>query len=285
MTHNEKNLVAVIEECQSILGDYLQAPVEFMNQRRVTTVDKLLSLLDNRSVVQMIKEIKSQEAEKFKPFNFSHLNKPITMDMTDSSEENFSGNRFEPEKKFDFHLVASGVKRIIAGIGDDCNREGVKETPNRVASMYQEILNGYDEIIDIEKYVKLFPEPHSGMVVVNKIPFYSFCEHHMLPFFGNLSIGYIPKDDGGVLGLSKLVRIARLFAKRLQVQEKLTSEIAGAINTHVPNKGVAVRLEAEHMCMSIRGVRTPGAKTVTTKLIGLFDEDDKTRNEFLEAIK
>lgn len=199
-------------------------------------------------------------------------------------------NRFNSKTKFNHHLVEEGVKLIIKGIGDDPHRLGVLETPKRVADMYQEILNGYDEIEDIKKYVKLFDENHSGMVIVKDVPFYSFCEHHMIPFAGKIAIAYIPIDKtssdqpGGVLGLSKLVRIARLFAKQLQVQERLTAEIADAISKYVPNQGVAVRIEAEHMCMSIRGVRTPGAKTVTTKLTGLFFDDPKTRSEFQEAL-
>ena len=195
-------------------------------------------------------------------------------------------NRFQPNIKFNHHLIEEGVKLVIRGIGDDPDRPGVLETPKRVANMYQEILNGYDEINDIEKHVKLFDEQHSGMVIVKDVPFYSFCEHHMVPFVGKLSIAYIPSDqeNTGVLGLSKLVRLARVFAKKLQVQERLTVEISDAINKYVPNLGVAVRIEAEHMCMSIRGARTPGAKTVTTKLTGLFFEDAKARSEFQEAL-
>jgi len=195
-------------------------------------------------------------------------------------------NRFDPKIKFNALKIKEGVRLIIEGIGDDPNRLGVLETPQRVANMYQEILNGYDEINDIEKYVKLFDEKHSGMVIVKDVPFYSFCEHHMIPFVGKLAIAYIPSDEPntGVLGLSKLVRIARVFAKKLQVQERLTVEISEAINKYVPNRGVAVRIEAEHMCMSIRGARTPGAKTITTKLTGLFFDDAKARSEFMGAL-
>lgn len=190
------------------------------------------------------------------------------------------------EKKYDHEGVQRAIHQLINAIGDDPQRPGVRETPKRVADMYEQILNGYDEEKEIETLVKLFDEPvgAKGMVIVKDVAFYSFCEHHIIPFVGKISIAYIP-DGNKVLGLSKLVRIARIYAKRLQVQERLTEEIANAIGERVPNRGVAVRIEAEHMCMSIRGVRTPGAKTVTTKLTGMFYDDSRTRNEFLEALR
>ena len=186
--------------------------------------------------------------------------------------------------KFNKKKVEDGVKLIIEGIGDNPNRDGLIETPNRVARMYQHILNGYDEINEVKKHVKLFDDKSKDMVIITNVSFYSFCEHHIIPFVGKLHIAYIPKGEK-IIGISKLVRIARIYAKTLQVQERLTRQIADAISKHVPNDGVAVRIEAEHFCMSIRGVRTPGAKTVTTKLTGLFKEDIKARNEFIEAIK
>lgn len=186
--------------------------------------------------------------------------------------------------KFNSKKIEDGVKQIIEGIGDDVNRDGVKETPKRVAKMYKSILNGYDELSEVIEHVKLFDDKSRDMVLVTGVPFYSFCEHHMIPFVGKLHIAYIPKGNK-ILGISKLVRIARIFAKKLQVQERLTKEISDAISKYVPNDGVAVRIEAEHMCMSIRGVRTPGAKTVTTNLTGLFKKDAMSRSEFIEAIK
>jgi len=186
--------------------------------------------------------------------------------------------------KYDKEKVMQGVKTLIEGIGDDPNRDGLVETPKRVAEMYSKILDGYDDIENIEQHIKLFDEGSEDMVMVKNVPFYSFCEHHIIPFVGKLHIAYIPSGKQ-ILGISKLVRIARIFAKKLQVQERLTKEIADAISKYVPNRGVAVRIEAEHMCMSIRGVRTPGATTITTRLTGLFREDAKARNEFVEAIR
>jgi len=183
--------------------------------------------------------------------------------------------------KFNYEKVKKATKMLLEGIGDDPNREGLIETPDRVARMYQEILNGYD--IDYKKHAKLFSTKSNDMVIVKDIPFYSYCEHHLQLFVGKLSIAYIP--DGKVIGLSKLVRIARTFAKRPQIQERLTEQIHNAVDDCIPNQGIAVSIEAEHFCMSIRGVRTPGTKTKTTKLSGLLKEDVKARTEFIEAIR
>lgn len=186
--------------------------------------------------------------------------------------------------KLNKELIEHGVKCILEGIGDNMARDGLIDTPKRVAKMYEDILNGYDEGEDINELARIFEERTDDMVTVTNVPFYSFCEHHLLPFIGKLHIAYLPSGDR-ILGISKLVRIARIYAKRPQVQERLTREIADALESLVPNKGVAVRIEAEHMCMSIRGVRTPGAKTITTRLTGLFKEDEKARFEFIEAVR
>lgn len=183
--------------------------------------------------------------------------------------------------KYDYDKVKQSVRLFLEGIGDDPDRDGLKETPDRVARMYKDILSGYD--IDVKQYLKLFDYDSKDMVIVKDIPFYSYCEHHLQLFVGNLSMAYIP--DGKVIGLSKLVRIARVFAKRPQIQERLTKQIHDAIALNVPNKGVAVSITAEHFCMSIRGTRVPGSKTTTNKLSGLFFEDEKTRSEFLHNIK
>lgn len=187
--------------------------------------------------------------------------------------------------KYNQSKVEDGVRLIIEGIGDDPTRDGVKETPHRVGEMYKKILNGYDEEEEIKEHVRLFDEKTNGqMVVVKNVFYWSFCEHHVVLFSGKLHMAYIP-DKNKVLGLSKLVRIARVFAKRLQVQERLTKQIADAIEKHVPNKGVAIKLEMTHSCMELRGCRSPGAVTVTTEMRGLFQTDAKTRAEFIEALK
>lgn len=185
-----------------------------------------------------------------------------------------------PKTKFDYQKVKKATEMLLEGIGDDINREGIKETPDRVARMYQQIFNGYD--LDPKDYIKLFDNEGKDMVTLSGVPFYSYCEHHLQPFIGTLTISYIP--NGKVIGISKLVRIARVYAKRPQIQERLTSQIHKAIEDNIPNLGVAVNITAEHMCMTIRGVRTPGALTTTTKLSGRFEEP-RTQAEFLGKVK
>jgi len=185
--------------------------------------------------------------------------------------------------KFNKSRVQQAIYMLISGIGDNPDRDGLKDTPRRVADMFEQILNGYDEEDDIQQLVKLFDEKAQDMVIVKDIPFWSWCEHHFMMMVGKLHIAYIP--NGKVLGLSKLIRIARIYAKRLQVQERLTRQIADAIEKNVLNKGVAVCLQMEHYCMSVRGTRTPGTITITTRVTGLFKKDIKARNEFEQAIK
>ena len=177
--------------------------------------------------------------------------------------------------------MVEATKLFLEAIGEDVEREGLKETPRRVAKFYSTVLNGYD--INPKDYLKVFTEKTRNMVIVTGIPIYSFCEHHIALFLGKASIAYIP--DGKVIGLSKLVRLARVYAKRLQIQERLTDQIAEALDEALLPKGVAVNIEAEHTCMSIRGVRTPGTRTITTRLTGVFLEKPEVREEFFRAIK
>ena len=186
--------------------------------------------------------------------------------------------------KYNHKKVEDAVRLLIEGIGDDPNREGLIETPRRVSQLYEQILNGYDEVDDITKQIKLFDDDAGNMVILKDAQLWSTCEHHFLPFFGKMHVAYIPAENK-VIGLSKIIRIARFFAKRLQVQERLTKQIAEAIEKYVPNKGVAVRIEAEHFCMILRGIKTPGVKTITTQFTGLFKEDLKTQSDFINAIK
>lgn len=183
----------------------------------------------------------------------------------------------------DKQKIEQSVKLFLEAIGDNPDREGVQETPHRVAEMYAKIMNGYEE--NAKEHLKLFETGSKDMVVVKDIAFYSFCEHHLVPFFGKIHIGYIPKD-GKVVGLSKLVRMSRVYAKRPQVQERLTQEIADAL-TSTLSDDVMVYIEAEHMCMSMRGVRSPGATTVTSAVRGKFlnpPENKNPKEEFLFAI-
>ena len=182
----------------------------------------------------------------------------------------------------DQEKIKKSVRMLLEAIGDDPDREGLIDTPDRVARMYAKILNGYEE--DPKKYLTMFTAESKDMVIVKDIPFYSFCEHHLVLFVGKIHIGYIPNEK--MIGLSKLVRLARVFAKRPQVQERLTMQIANLLVEEL-SEDVMVYIEAEHFCMSIRGVRTPGTKTVTSAVRGKFlnpPENKNPKEEFLKAI-
>lgn len=183
----------------------------------------------------------------------------------------------------DKERIQNAVREILLAVGEDPDREGLLETPKRVANMYEEIFAGLTE--DPKLHIKLFNEQSNDeMVIVKDIPFYSMCEHHLLPFFGKAHIGYIPSDNK-IIGLSKLARIVDNFAKKPQVQERLTSDIADFLNDNLQPKGVAVIMEAEHMCMTMRGARAAGSKTQTSALRGIMRTDAKTRAEVLSLLK
>lgn len=183
----------------------------------------------------------------------------------------------------DKERIQNAVREILIAVGEDPDREGLLETPKRVANMYEEIFAGLTE--DPKQHIKFFNEQSNDeMVIVKDIPFYSMCEHHLLPFFGKAHIGYIPSDNK-IIGLSKLARIVDNFAKKPQVQERLTSDIADFLNDNLQPKGVAVIMEAEHMCMTMRGARAAGSKTQTSALRGIMRTDAKTRAEVLSLFK
>ncbi len=179
----------------------------------------------------------------------------------------------------DKEKIKESIRLFLEGIGEDPDREGLRETPERVAKMWEE----FESLRNFN--MKLFEEfgEYNEMVLVKDITFYSLCEHHLLPFFGKVHIAYIP--NGVICGLSKLVRTVRAFALRPQVQERLTEEIADFIQKELNPKGVGVVLAAEHLCMSMRGVMSPGHMTVTSALRGIFMKDIKTREEFLKLIQ
>ena len=183
----------------------------------------------------------------------------------------------------DSEKIQQGVRLILEGIGEDPDREGLLDTPARVARMYGEICSGIDKDPH-ELFVKSFCENHNEMVLVKDIPFYSICEHHLTPFFGMAHVGYIPGEKGLICGISKLARLMDLFAQRLQVQERLTSQIADTLVRELEPQGAIVVIEAEHLCMSMRGVKKPGSKTTTSAVRGLFKKSQKTREEALSLI-
>ena len=182
----------------------------------------------------------------------------------------------------DKEKIERAVRDILEAIGEDPDREGLKETPKRVANMYEEILGGINQ--SPEEHLKIFNEPgNEEMVIVRDIPLYSVCEHHMLPFVGKAHIAYIP-NEGKIIGLSKLARIVNVYAKRLQVQERLTAEVADFLYIKLGAKSVAVIIEAEHLCMTMRGARAAGAKTETSALRGYVRSDAKLRAEVMSLL-
>jgi GTP cyclohydrolase I len=179
--------------------------------------------------------------------------------------------------------IQAGVRLILEGVGEDPDREGLLETPSRVARMYAEILQGMEQDAS-ELFSTTFEEGHREMVLVKDIPFYSMCEHHMVPFFGLAHIAYLPGENGVICGLSKLARLVDVYARRLQIQERLTSQVATTLVEQLRPDGVIVVIEAEHLCMSMRGVKKPGARTITSAVRGAFESSQKTRSEALSLI-
>jgi GTP cyclohydrolase I len=174
------------------------------------------------------------------------------------------------------------VRELLANLGEDPNREGLQRTPKRVARMYDELLAGYrdDPVALVNGAV--FESEYKNMVLVRDIEFYSLCEHHLLPFFGKAHVAYIP--DGLIIGLSKIPRLVDLFSRRLQVQERMTGQIAGILNEIIQPKGVAVLVEGSHLCARMRGVKKPEANMVTSAFLGSFETDEKLRIEFLAQL-
>ena len=182
----------------------------------------------------------------------------------------------------DLDRIAQGVRLILEGIGEDPNREGLRQTPQRVAEMYAELTAGMRED-PAQHIVPLSGNKHDEMVIVKDIAIASLCEHHLAPFMGRCHVAYIPKN-GNILGVSKLARLAETFARRLQLQERLTSEIANTLYDQLKPLGVMVVIEAEHTCMTLRGVKKPGAQTVTSAVLGGFRKDPRTRAEAMAFI-
>lgn len=178
--------------------------------------------------------------------------------------------------------IEEGVRLLLEGIGEDVTREGLADTPNRVARMYEELYKGMEEDASVH-LSKTFAVDKSEIVVERDITFYSMCEHHLMPFFGKAHIAYLP--DGRVVGLSKLARTVEVYARRLQIQEQMTTQIAEAIMEHLKPQGVMVMVEAEHMCMTMRGVAKPGSSTVTMAARGCFQDDPRLQQYFFEMVR
>jgi GTP cyclohydrolase I len=185
---------------------------------------------------------------------------------------------------FDAKKVEEGVRLILEGIGEDPERGGLRETPSRVARMYEEIFAGVGK--DASQLVTVVEgADHDEMIMVRDIPLYSVCEHHILPWVGKAHVAYIPNKAQQITGLSKIARVVDLLSRKPQVQERLTTEIADAIDTALTPRGVFVVIEAEHLCMTMRGIKKPGSKTVTSAVRGLFRSDARTRQEAMDHIR
>jgi GTP cyclohydrolase I len=182
----------------------------------------------------------------------------------------------------DQERIAAAVREIIAAIGEDAGREGLEETPRRIAKLYSEMFSGLSED-PREALSRTFEESHKEMVILKDIPFYSLCEHHFLPFHGRAHVGYVP--EGRIVGVSKLARTVDILARRPQMQERLTGQIADAIMDGLRPDGVAVVIEAEHLCLTMRGAQKPGAVMVTSAIRGGFRRRGVTRSEFLSLVQ
>ena len=179
--------------------------------------------------------------------------------------------------------VSNLVQNLLVELGEDPEREGLKRTPERVSRMFGELLSGYQKNIEELVNGAIFESDYKDIVLVRNIEFYSMCEHHMLPFYGRAHVAYLP--DGKIIGLSKIPRLVDMFARRLQVQERMTQEIANTLNEIIKPKGVAVLVEGAHMCAMMRGVKKENASMVTQTMLGMFEDDQRYRSEFLTHVQ
>jgi GTP cyclohydrolase I len=195
-----------------------------------------------------------------------------------------NGDGREADIVVDKPRIERAVRDILVAIGEDPNRDGLLDTPARVARMYEEICSGLRE--DPSEHLhKVFDADHDEMVMVRDIPLYSLCEHHLVPFIGKAHVAYIPSENGRITGLSKIGRLVDGYARRPQVQERLTKQVADAIAETLKPRGVLVVIEAEHLCMSMRGIRKPGSSTVTSAVHGIFRENAASRSEAMQFLR
>jgi GTP cyclohydrolase IA len=193
------------------------------------------------------------------------------------------GSAAEAAGQVDFARAEAAVRELLFAVGEDPDREGLKATPARVARAYAETFAGL--FVDPDDVLQTtFDEQHDELVLVKEIPLYSTCEHHLVPWHGTAAVGYIPGEHGRITGLSKLARVVDLYARRPQVQERITGQVADAVMRRLDPRGVIVVIQAEHLCMAMRGVRKPGALTMTSAVRGIFKDDPRTRTEALSLI-
>ena len=192
--------------------------------------------------------------------------------------------RLPISRDFDAPRIEVAVREVLEAVGEDPDRDGLRRTPARVASMYAELFSGLhqdpNDVLDV-----LFDAGHDEMIMVRDIPLYSVCEHHLLPFIGHAHVAYIPNEKGCITGLSKLARVVDVLAHRPQVQERLTTQVADCIENVLQPRGVLIVIEAEHLCMSMRGVNKPGSRTITSAVRGIFRDNESTRAEAMGLIR
>ncbi|MBW4615662.1 MAG: GTP cyclohydrolase I FolE [Desmonostoc vinosum HA7617-LM4] len=224
----------------------------------------------------------SNGSNRFQSPLIPDLSEAISARPDRNTHDGRQADLFQPKEE-QMEAMMDAVRTIILGVGEDPEREGLLKTPKRVAEAMRFLTGGYNQSLEELVNGAIFDEGHNEMVLVRDINFFSLCEHHMLPFMGRAHVAYIPNQK--VVGLSKLARIVEMYSRRLQVQERLTRQIAEAIQTILEPQGVAVVMEAAHMCMVMRGVQKPGSWTVTSAMLGVFQEEQKTREEFFNLIR
>ena len=225
----------------------------------------------------------SISTDSMKPSDTAENNLPRITTRPDRNSSHGQESNIPVSSEVGMDEMMSAVRTMLLGVGEDPEREGLLKTPKRVAEAMRFLTSGYSQSLEELLNGAIFDEGHNEMVLVRDISAFSMCEHHMLPFMGRVHVAYIPNQK--VVGLSKLARIVEMYSRRLQVQERLTRQIAEAVQTILEPKGVAVVMEASHMCMTMRGVQKPGAWTVTSAMLGVFQDEQKTREEFLNLIR
>lgn len=294
MLCEENPLVSVSSpRCAAMLKGLYVAVLAPLNRSQMLQSENLFTALDPKSFIYFTfqRRLLIMTIARSNGSNGSNCSQfPIISDLAESinsrPDRNTHNGRqpdLRPPTEAHMEQMMDAVRSLLVGVGEDPQREGLLKTPYRVAEAMRFLTSGYNESLEEIVNNAIFDEGHNEMVLVRDINFFSLCEHHMLPFMGRAHVAYIPNQK--VVGLSKLARIVEMYSRRLQVQERLTRQIAEAVQLILEPQGVAVVLEATHMCMVMRGVQKPGSWTVTSAMLGIFQDEQKTREEFFNLIR